>query len=178
MEFEVEKKPLAYDGEVADLYREVLFDLERKEFFALDPDYVPDTDGILYLCREKKEHELVGVFALAFPGFDEENLGRDIGLADAELSLVAHMDIAAVRTSFRGHGIQKMLMQMAEKDASALGFRYLMCTIHPDNAASMKSALSLGYEVALTKKKYGGLVRNILLKDLMAYASHTALHIQ
>ena len=178
MEFEVEKKPLEYDREVANLYREVLLDLERKEYFALDPDYVPDTDGILYLCRVKDDHELAGVFALAFPGFDEENLGRDIGLADDELFFVAHMDIAAVRTSFRGHGIQKMLMQKAEKDASALGFRYLMCTIHPDNAASMKSALSLGYEVALTKKKYGGLIRNILLKDLQACASRTALHIQ
>lgn len=178
MEFEVEKKPLEYDMEVADLYREVLSGLERKEFLALDPDYIPNTGGILYLCRKKDDHSLAGVFSLAFPGLGEENLGRDIGLADDELSFVAHMDIAAVRACFRGCGIQKMLMQMAEKDASALGYRYLMCTIHPDNAASMKSALSLGYKVILTKEMYGGLVRNILLKDLTAYASHTALHIQ
>ena len=62
--------------------------------------------------------------------------------------------------------MQKKLMKLGERDAAALGYRHLMCTIHPDNAASLKSALSLGYRIVKTVEKYGGKTRHILIKDI------------
>lgn len=166
MRFSISKKTLCYDAEVAGLYRKVLSGMSDPSHLALDPDYIPGCDGILYLCRHEESGVLAGTFTLAFPDTGEDNLGRDAGLDPSELPLVAHMDIAAVLKEYRGYGIQKMLMEEAEKDAIALGYRYLMCTIHPGNIPSKRSALSLGYRVVATKEKYGGLPRDILLKEV------------
>ncbi len=166
MGFVVERKRLCFDEEVAGLYRLVLSSLERKEFLALDPEYVPECDGLLYLCRNAADRRLAGTFTLAFPGPGCDNLGRDIGFDGQKLLLTAHMDIAVVHPEFRGNGIQKLLMTLAGIDAAALGYRYLMCTVHPENTASMRSALSLGYEVVAMKEKYGGYERAVLLKTV------------
>lgn len=41
-----------------------------------------------------------------------------------------------------------------------------MCTVHPENYYSRNNVIRQGYEVVLTKEKYGGYIRDILLKKL------------
>ena len=103
---------------------------------------------------------------LVFPGLSEENLGRDINLSETDLLKVAHMDSVAVLPQYRGHGLQNKLMQAAEAEARQRGYRYLMCTVHPDNHYSKNNVLKQGYHVIATKEKYGGYTRNILLKEI------------
>ena len=93
-------------------------------------------------------------------------MGRDAGLPEEELPLVAHMDTAAVLPQYRGHQLQYRLMQAAEADLRAMGFRYRMGTIHPDNVYSMNNGLKQGYQIIGEKLKHGGLRRAILMKDL------------
>ena len=45
-----------------------------------------------------------------------------------------------------------------------------MCTIHPDNIYSMQNALKLGYKNILTKEKYGGKIRAIMLKEVASFS--------
>ena len=97
----------------------------------------------------------------------EENLGRDIGLPESELGKVAHMDSAAVLPSFRGFHLQRRLMKTAEEELQREGFRYLCCTVHPDNKSSLQSVLSQGYRIAKTCEKYGGFPRHILVRELI-----------
>ena len=80
---------------------------------------------------------------------------------------VAHMDTAAVLPQYRGHQLQYRLMQAAEADLRALGFRYLMGTIHPDNIYSMNNGLKQGYRIIGEKIKHGGKRRAILMKELV-----------
>ena len=153
--------------------------------------------GTAWMAVEKKSGQPAGVFmtaipfvprkTIAKPGTDEipvagtdgisgpgsmqedyeENLGRDIGLPESELGKVAHMDSAAVLPAFRGFHLQRRLMKAAEEELQREGFRYLCCTVHPDNKSSLQSVLSQGYRIAKTCEKYGGFPRHILVRELI-----------
>jgi len=100
-----------------------------------------------------------------YPKDAEDNLGRDIGLAEAELWKVAHMEAAVVLPQYRGHHLQRQLLQYAEEQIDKKQYRHFLTTISPDNPASYKSAEACGYKVMVTKEKYGGLLRRIYYKN-------------
>lgn len=171
-EFRIERS-LGEDGAaVAEVIRRVWEQVEKKEWFiADDADYVTGIlrsgRSIAYQAIEIESGETAGVFVAVFPGAKEENLGRDIGLPEEKLSLVAHMDSVAVLPKYRGNRLQYRLMQEMERELRILGYEYLMCTVHPENKFSRDNILRQGYEVAMTKEKYGGYPRDILLKRIV-----------
>lgn len=145
--------------------------MSKPEWFAADnADYTRSQllagTSIAYIAIEKTSLTPAGVFLAAFPGSSPENLGLDAGLSEEELPYVAHMDSAAVLPDFRGCHLQKLMMQTAEKDLHSAGYRYLCCTVHPENRYSLNSVLSLGYQTVTTCEKYGGYLRSVLMKKL------------
>lgn len=158
------------DEEAWSLFQKVYETIDNKEYFAFDPNYIPPQQGYTYKLYEG--NKLAACFLLTFPKLDSENLGYDINLDEDSLLKVAHMDSAAVDKEFRGNGYQQKLMKMAEHDAINLGYKYLMCTIHPDNKYSMNNALKLGYKVVKTKGKYGGKLRAIMIKEVSSQGSY------
>ena len=96
----------------------------------------------------------------------DENLGSYLEPDDSQLSLVAHMEIAMVRSSYRGNGLQKKLMEAAEEQLRSAGFRWLMGTAHPDNVYSVHNFEQLGYKLVTKALKYGGLPRYIFCKKI------------
>ena len=110
---------------------------------------------------------LAGVLIASLPGKGEENLGWDIGMAEEELGRVAHMESVAILPKYRGNGLQHTLMKIAEEELRNHGYRYLMCTVHPENKFSKNNMIKQGYQVVLTKEKYGGYLRDILYKELL-----------
>lgn len=154
--------------EIHHMITEVYEQMERREFFVCDS--LEDVRGMLSaetsgVAACDGQGRIVGALLLRYPGEGPENLGRDIGLKEEELPLVVHMETAVVLPGFRGQGLQKRMILYMEKALEGTGFRYLMATAAPENTASMKSFLSLGYRSVLTKEKYGGLLRCILLKE-------------
>lgn len=119
-----------------------------------------------FSCLAECDGKAVGFLIVHIPGSGEENLGRDVPLPEKELAYTAHMESAAVLPQYRGHGIQRMLMMEAEKELKRKGFHYAAGTVSPDNPYSMNNCLMLGYMTAAVKPKYGGLMRNIILKQL------------
>ena len=171
MEFRIEKALEADYREMAWLIQKVWDSLANKEWFAADnAEYtygiLAEGKGLGYKAVEAETGALAGVFMVTFPGKDEENLGYDIGLPEKELDLVAHMDSAAILPEYRGNHLQYQMMQEAEADLRERGFRYLMCTVHPENSYSRDNVLRQGYEVMATKEKYGGYLRDILMKQV------------
>lgn len=79
---------------------------------------------------------------------------------------VAHMEIAMVRSAYRGNGLQKKLMEAAEEQLRSAGFRWLMGTAHPDNVYSVHNFEQLGYKLVTKALKYGGLPRYIFCKKI------------
>lgn len=173
MEFRIEKTDLEDISEVIRIIMEVrdLIPDDQKAWFAVDDEaYTREvlTNGRCrgYKAVECESGKIAGVFTAIIPGTEEFNLGRDIGLPEEELLLVVHMDTAAVLPEYRGNGLQGRLMKYVEEDLKTSGFRILCCTAHPDNRFSVNNILAQGYEVMMTKEKYGGLLRHIFMKRI------------
>ncbi len=173
MEFSIEKAVTGDCQDLASVIREVWLLMEQKEWFVADDwesicRILKEGRGLGYKAIEKKTGALAGVFTVVFPGSGEENLGRDIGLSDEELEKVAHMDTIAILPKYRGNGLQHRMMQTAEEELKSQGYKYLMCTVHPENIYSKKNAVKQGYRAVLTKEKYGGYIRDIFVKHISA----------
>lgn len=156
---------------LADFIEKVWQQMDRKEWFAIeDESYIrglmEQVKGLGWKIIEKEREEVVAVCFIALPGLDKDNLGYDIGLNKEELMEVALMDISAVAPEYRGNRLQQMLAEAAEKKLAELGYRRLMCTIHPDNRFSSDTMERMGYRFVKQALKYGGLLRNIYQKLL------------
>ncbi|WP_349947178.1 GNAT family N-acetyltransferase [Lacrimispora sp. BS-2] len=171
MEFLIERTVHGDYQLVADVIQRVWQQIQEKDWFvADDSEYIFHTlkegNGIGYKAFEKDTGALAGVFIAALPGKGEENLGLDIGLPEEELAKVAHMETVAILPGYRGNGLQYSMMKSAEEELWKQGYRYLMCTVHPENRYSKDNMIKQGYKVVMTKEKYGGYLRDILLKKL------------
>ncbi len=174
MQFIIEKPACPSPDQVEDyicLIRDVWQRMEIREWFAMDPPQVirerlQKKEASLYLALESSSRQIAGLFMVTYPGLSEENLGRDLDFPERDLCKTAHMDTVIILPQYRGGHLQKRLMQVAEADLKQAGYRYLLCTIHPDNRYSLDNALALGYRSKKSTLKYGGLPRNILFKEL------------
>lgn len=152
---------------------EIYQNLPEKSWFSMDPQ----EDLIRYMTvsgfglkaeaiGEDGTKNLAAVFVARTSDLSEENLGSYLNLDDSQLSLVAHMEIAMVRSAYRGYGLQKKLMEAAEEHLRSSGFHWLMGTAHPDNVYSVHNFQKLGYEIIIEALKYGGLRRYIFCKKI------------
>jgi ribosomal protein S18 acetylase RimI-like enzyme len=172
MEFRIQRAEEKDASAVAEVIKTVWEGMDRKEWFAADDENAVRTllagkKGLGYLAIEEESGALAGIFTVAFPGKKEKNLGYDIGMAEELLETVAHMDTAAILPEYRGFGLQYRLMQAAEAELKGMGYRYLMCTVHPDNRYSRENIIRQGYRAAARKEKYGGFLRDIFIKELL-----------
>lgn len=150
------------------LLQEVRQGMVHKEWFYLDePEGVRQAmrDGTMQLWVAADGERLAGIFDILTPGLASYNYGYDLNFSREELLRVVHMDTAAVHPDYRGLGLQRILMQEAEKYAAGMGARILLTTVHPDNRFSLNNILQQGYAIAKQVPKYGS-VRCILRKDL------------
>lgn len=106
-------------------------------------------------------------FAMLYDGGDtDENIGKDIGIAEKDLSTVMNMKLVIVSPDFRGNGLQVRLMLALESVAAARGKRLLCGTADPANIYSCRNFLKAGYTFHSRKQKYGGLIRDIYCKEI------------
>ena len=102
-----------------------------------------------------------------YPGLTDENLGYDIFPKDTNaLEKVLHMDSSTVLPEHRGHGLEAKMIAYAESLVDTSKYHYSFATVAPDNPASLKSLERNGYQVMVTKEKYGGLMRCVMMKTL------------
>ncbi|HDR7663731.1 MULTISPECIES: hypothetical protein [Bacillus] len=114
------------------------------------------------------ENELIAFRALLVPPIDDEHLGLDIGIAESELHRVIYQEISNVHPNSRRNGMQKILatviMDELQKEDSK--YDYVCCTVAPFNIPSLKDKFAQGMEIAALKKKYGGSMRYVFVKEL------------
>ena len=89
-----------------------------------------------------------------------------IPLTSENLKRVVHMDSASVLPEHRGHGLERHMITFAETLVDTSKYSYAFATVAPENTASLKSLKQNGYQVMVTKEKYGRLNRSILMKIL------------
>lgn len=155
--------------EIHELMEQVYKELEDKSLYVCDDmEYVNrHISGAGFAVKASNyDGKIVGVFIFRYPGTQDDNLGRDVGLEEGELSKVVHMESAVVLPEYRGRGLQSKMLKYAEELIDKNKYKYFMATVSPNNPASYKSFEKNGYELMLTKEKYDGLVRRIYLKKV------------
>lgn len=168
--------------------------MEQKEHFICDDlDYVKDIlsgHGFAVVACNI-EGKIVGNLLVKYPGLEEENLGYDVftkpykhSIADDKntfaettnhspllskenLMKVVHMDSASVLPKHRGNKLEARMISFAETLVDTSKYYYAFATVAPGNTASLKSLERNGYQVMVTKEKYGGLMRCVMMKELI-----------
>ena len=160
--------------------------MEHKEHFICDDlDYVKDIlsgHGFAVAACDV-DGEIVGNLLVKYPGLEEENLGYDvfvktdadvsqnavcqISLTAETLNQVLHMDSASVHPNHRGHRLESRMIFFAETLVDTSKYHYAFATVAPENTASLKTLKRNGYQVMVTKEKYGGVMRCVMMKTLL-----------
>lgn len=168
MEFLIRRATSEDVEQIMDIMREAKASLVHAQWFVSDDEeYVRNhlEDNGFILVAETEGRELAGFFLAKRPD-REENLGIRLGFDEGKLSRVMIMDTAAVAVKYRGHHLQSRLYQEVEKQIDREKYRYLLCTIHPDNQFSLHNMQNNGFIIQKKVLCYGGLERYILMKEL------------
>ncbi|MDF1485551.1 hypothetical protein PY257_10230 [Ramlibacter sp. H39-3-26] len=142
-----------------------------------DPDfYVREDDEQAFFAAHASPHgETLGVFvggqlvAYAMVGFPDaaapDNLGRVIGLAPALHGAVAHVSSCMVLPAWRGHRLQRTLLDIRLMLAQMQGRHLCMAMVSLHNHLSCHNLLRQGLHIAWTGM-IDGLQRHVALIDL------------
>lgn len=168
MDFKIRRAEIRDISGIMKLMEEAAGNRKHPEWFVSDDEaYIREHlygSGFI-IAAEAGNDEIAGFFIVKKPEM-EDNLGVYLDFDEEKLSQVAVMDSAVVGCAWRGNGLQGRMLEMAETLLDKKKFRYLMCTIHPDNVYSLHNMQNHGYVVKKTAKCYGGLTRHILLKEI------------
>lgn len=93
-----------------------------------------------------------------------ENDIKELGLEYNYLDVVEYGPMM-VNPKYRGNNLQLQMLEEMEKYCRGVGFKKAICTIHPDNDASIKSVVKNGFRL-IGKKKFNRGLRNIYVKEL------------
>ena len=167
----------AADGDAQQIHalmRYVYEELEDKSLYVCDDlefvrTHIAQRGFAVMACT--KEGELAAALICRYPMAEKDNLGRELGLSEAELLRIAHMESAVVAPAYRGNGLQCQMIRYAEKIMDAGRFLYFLATVSPDNPASCRSLEKCGYTPVKAAEKYGGLVRRVYCKKAGAVNS-------
>lgn len=159
------------EGTRQDIQRDLTFlaqiqaEMPNPEWFSLDtPEEFRQRmeNGSMRLWVAEDAQRLAGIFSVVYPGTSPINYGWKLNLPEEDLQRVVNMDTAAVHPDYRGQGLQRRLMETAERELGS--GKILLCTIHPENRYSLRNALTAGYEIQATLPMYGS-IRHLLRKD-------------
>ena len=146
--------------------------MENRDLFAvddLDADWVRQRlteNGGFGVEARTPEGGLAGMLLVCRYGCGGENLGHDLGEPLEALPAICNFECAAVLPAHRGHGLERRMFAFAEECLRGTEIRTMAMTVSPDNPASLRSAEKAGFRIVMTKEKYGGLMRHVLVKEL------------
>lgn len=156
--------------EIFTLIQTVGKEMERKnnELFA----YSKNADTYLQMlktgiCAVAVKDEKIVASLLTRPE-DNRNGEFDLtGISKGCMSDTIEFATCQVSENYRGNKLEQRLINfvLAELNKSKR-YKYAICTVHPDNKASLKSVENCGFHVCTKTKLYGGKTRYVLMKEL------------
>ncbi len=164
------KKAKIEDAEQMHLImKNVYNELDDQSLYVCDDlDFVRqhiENEGLAVVTKNEND-QIVGCFIVRYPGKSDDNLGRDLELAEDDWSRVVHMESCVVLPQYRGNNLQYKMLKYAENLIDTSKKNIFLATVSPENPSSYKSFEKNGYSLEMTKKKYGGLMRRIYKKEV------------
>ena len=145
--------------------------MRHQEWFLPDDEayirtHIDDAGGFC-LVAEAPDGGLAAYFTVKYAGLAADALGRQLGFDEEALLHTAQMDSCCVAPRYQGHHLEGLLLLAAEARLRGTPYRHFVGTVHPDNAASLYTALHRGYRIAAANCLcYGDKLRHIVQKDV------------
>ncbi len=154
--------------EIILLQKRVYSNLPKSEW--LEP---VDKDFLLKCIKEDAyifglmiENRLVGVFILYSPKNFLEHLANELNIKQDRFFQYVHLELYMLDPKYQGKGLGSFLINKCIELALEKRWKYLVCTVHPNNKASLESLRKSGFELRKTKTMYGDKLRHIMSKEL------------
>lgn len=158
---------------------ERVMDIQAAAYDQMNPEWLSTVNRASYIEEIEHQHMVVAVEDNQVVAFrmvvvpEEDYLGQALN----DYRRVIYYDITVVHPDYRGRGYQtKMGQFLYDEVIKPQSFDWVLCTVHPDNTASMVDKFKLGMAVVYLGEMYGGKERFILMReDSMNWADDTVI---
>ena len=116
------------------------------------------------------ENTLVACAICEPPSGDYLNNLYDIGMTENEINSTYVSGYVMVDPLYRGNSLHKILLETRIEESIARGKSHILTAVAEDNIYSLRTILSLGFEMKLQRENQYGINRYILLKQLESLA--------
>lgn len=134
--------------------------VEKIEFFR---KHLANKNSVIGLFHKD---QLVGFNIASFPGMNDGNLGKEVGIKKEELFQVVQFGPVAIHPAHRQRGLLNKIIEIHINWIRQIRYKHICLTIAPSNYPSMKPAMSHGFIIKRIKLKCDNLLRYILHLDL------------
>ena len=141
---------------------EIIGEMDNKEWFTPlnRQEFTTPIEGRDNVYFLKYNDELIG---LVVATCDVPETLKEYDLEDDNMMLV---DSIMIKKEFRGHHLQKQILELLEKRTRELGLDGLVATVHPDNIYSKNNFVDCGYSVDHVAFLHGGNML-VFIKDII-----------
>ena len=160
-------------NDITILFNKVMNSMSNKNWLKFrDSEYllnVINKGGFIVGCYV--ENTLVACAICEPPSGDYLNNLYDIGMSDDEINSTYVSGYVMVDPLYRGNSLHKLLLETRIKESIARGKDYILTAVAAENVFSLRTILSLGFEMQFERKNQYGINRYILLKKLESISS-------
>ena len=141
---------------------EIIDGMENREWFTplTRQEFVIPIEGRDNVYFLKHNNELIG---LAVATCDISEVLKEYNIKDSNIMLI---DSIMIKQEYRGHHLQKQILELLEKRARELNLDGLVATVHPDNIYSKINFVNSGYDISHLALLHGG-DRLVFVKKLV-----------
>ena len=168
MKYDVQQLTLAHIPQLQQLQQQVVDALPNKAILQpLDEKelrFILEGNGVMIGLFDNDV--LIAFRALLEPPIDDEHLGKDVQYP--HLEQVLYQEISNVHPNHRGQGLQLKMAQLIMEYVDTAKHTLVCATVMPFNIASLKDKFAQNMYVAALKLKYGGKLRYVFAKSLIA----------
>lgn len=116
------------------------------------------------VCAVAVNENVIVASLLTHPEDNKEGIFDLSGLPKHLLPKTLDFATCQVLPSYRGNKLEQKLIDYVVKNSK--NYAYGVCTIHPENNASLKSVQNCGFEICTEAYLYGGKKRLVLKKNI------------
>lgn len=159
-------------NDITVLFNKVISSISNKNWLKFrDTDYlqnVLNNGGFIVGCYV--EDALIACALCESPNGDYLDNLYDIGMSDNEIDSTYVSGYVMVDPLYRGNSLHKILLETRIEESIARGKNYILTAVATENIFSLRTILSLGFEIQLQRENQYGINRYILLKKLESTA--------
>lgn len=160
-------------NDITVLFDKVMSSIANKNWLKYrDIDYllnVINKGGFIVGCYV--ESTLVACALCEPPSGDYLSNLYDIGMSDDEINSTYVSGYVMVDPLYRGNSLHKILLETRIEESVSRGKSHILTAVAAENVYSLRTILSLGFEMQLQRENQYGINRYILLKKLDSASS-------